>query len=171
MALNKYQSLLQKQLYFCNLALYFGENDIRYRHRSHRDEIKRLAEICPYVEIKSGNINGHVLKQTMTLHEFDQKLDAWIQSDEFVPNLYLIAGEYPDLYPSTGYHFGIENNGEHIYVYGKEPWTDMPVYQIQDNKLLRIHGGEIPADPEYPITPEIDQKIRDGIAHQVYFLP
>lgn len=152
---------LEHKLYYCTLALRKADGTISYTNRLSRDDIHAL----PRDNLFYGNINGHLISQlpfadsVRTVGQLDDVLDQWLTRDDLLPDLYLVGGYYPR--PDRSWVFDIQKPSakDVIYLYGREPCTDLPVYRVEQDTLRRVKDGSIPSPKSVTIDAELHQKI------------
>lgn len=176
--MNQYQKQLEKKLFQCALVV----EDINPHSKKtlylnlNRDTLRSTAKEHPNYFVINGSINGTYLHSIAGgrflrrfLKELDDKMDELLAQDKLVPELYLVGGYYPrkdGLLIFEAQHSG--NNLPHIWA--SSPWTDLPVYRIMDDKLVRIKEGDIPSPKEVTIYTELHDRLMASLAARSPFV-
>lgn len=173
MPLNRYQEILPKKIFQCALA-FSPQNDpshIFYKNHMRQKDIANLIDEYPDMIIRGGSVNGYLLAHlpfcrdlagypVQTLYE---NIDRWIADGKLIPPLYLVGGYYPHNDGSRYFEAQCDGN-KIIYVWaGMPPWTDLPVYEIHDDQLIRCKHGEIPSPAKVTIGPSLHEEIMTSL--------
>lgn len=129
-----------------------------------RENFRALAKKYPDAKIFTGSINGNKIPVDdlpMTASELESRLDELICTERYKLSLYVTGGFYPR---KDGLQvFSLEKPSgekENFYVYGRTPWTSLPLYKVEDDCLVRVKPGEIPSPKKYPM----EEWIQTGIS-------
>lgn len=165
--MNQYQTALKRKFYVASIAIEPEWNNRMHYHNISHQDIHKLARQYPDADIVAGSINGKLfihqpgINLPMTCKYLDEHMDTWLKNNMFVPDLYIVGGYYPR---KDGLHvFDIQRTTGHIYVYIRKQATELPVYLVSDDKLIRIACGCIPSPEEVKITPKIHAQLISAI--------
>ena len=165
--MNQYQAKLEPKLFQCSLGLEDNtqlDRPVKYV-RLNRDELRQTAKENPHMRIISGSVNGFYIHELAGMDlrlkpiaYLDGILDDLLNQNKLVPELYLVGGYYPRKDGLQVFEAQCHSNRT-IYIWACQPWTDMPVYHITDDMLIRVKSGDIPS----PKTVKIQKDMHDAI--------
>lgn len=165
--MNQYQAKLEPNLFQCSLGLENNtqiDRPVKYA-RMNRTDLHQMAEKNPNMRIISGTVNGFYIHELAGMDlrlkpiaYLDDILDDLLNQNKLVPELYLIGGYYPRKDGLQVFEAQCHSNRT-IYIWTSQPWTDMPVYHITDDMLIRMKSGDIPS----PKTVKIQKDMHDAI--------
>ena len=165
--MNQYQAKLEPNLFQCSLGLEDNtqlDRPVKYV-RLNRDKLHQTAKENPHMRIISGSVNGFYIHELAGMDlrlkpiaYLDGILDDLLNQNKLVPELYLVGGYYPRKDGLQVFEAQCHSNRT-IYVWACQPWTDMPVYHITDDMLIRVKSGDIPS----PKTVKIQKDMHDAI--------
>lgn len=166
--MNRYRKMLPKKLYNIWIALSDGQCNEHYV-----DTVPQLAEFVqthPNHIVDTGIINGENIirycrrighTENLTVKQFYDILPLWLKDNFLVPELYVTGGYYPT--KDGTLKFALQRydyTKNDFYIYTKRPWTtDMPIYRINNTKLVRVKKGRIPSPHSHIIDKQLDEII------------
>ena len=170
--MNRYRKMLKKRLYHLSLVLN-DHGKIYYRQNLKTCNLNELAQNTPDFIIQGGSINGiniNVYRQDightdpLTVKQLCELLPEWLNDNVFIPELYVVGGYYPTKDGQLIFDLQCPSHDpNNFYIWTKEPWTDMPIYRIDDTQFTRIKKGDLSAPAAYPIKTWFDNIIRRKI--------
>lgn len=170
--MNRYRNMLEKKLY--NMSLVTNNHGkMHYHNNMTQHMLSILVQKSPDDIVHGGSINGTLISTyrqsimhtgCITVKQLNELLPVWLNDDVLVPELYVVGGYYPT--KNGEIEFALQRHSranDDFYMWTKQPWTDLPVYRIDDTKFTRVKEGELSSPSTYPIKTWFDNIIRRKI--------
>lgn len=166
--MNIYQQQLEKQLFQCSLVIRKSteHSSINMYVSLNRKKLHNIAQSQSIFVILDGSINGFRTRELgligKTLKYLDDNIDNMLTQNKLVPELYVIGGYYPRKDHFDVFEVQHGSNGI-LNIWAKKPWTDMPVYQITNDKLIRVKEGEIRSPKTVTINEQLHLQLMNSL--------